>query len=163
MPLYVEIRTPENVRIRHPLAGMASRADACCRDLLVQGVAILAGTALLSLAASVANRSHTDAMQGLLVFLVIWGYPVLFETLWDGRTPGKRGAGIRVVMRNGQRVGFYASALRNLLRIVDFLPAFHLAGILAVFATRDHQRIGDLAAGTIVIREEEREEGAIPR
>jgi uncharacterized RDD family membrane protein YckC len=87
------------------------------------------------------------------VFLVQFGYDVLFETLAAGRTPGKRWTGLRVVKMGGTPVTFLPSALRNILRIVDSLPGFYLVGILFVMFTRNNQRLGDLAAGTIVVRE----------
>ncbi len=95
------------------------------------------------------------------VFFVQFGYDVLFETLASGRTPGKRWTGLRVVKKGGTPVGFVASALRNILRIVDSLPGFYLVGILSVLFTANNQRLGDLAAGTLVVRER-RQSTALP-
>jgi uncharacterized RDD family membrane protein YckC len=75
--------------------------------------------------------------------------------LWDGRTPGKRSVGIRVVMRDGQRIQFHASVIRSVLRAATGCSALFLAGIATIFVTPDHRRLGDLAAGTIVIRDED--------
>jgi uncharacterized RDD family membrane protein YckC len=100
---------------------------------------------------------------GLVVaaFLVQFGYDVLFETLGSGRTPGKRWTGLRVVMKSGGPVGFVASSVRNILRIVDALPGFYLVAILSVLFTSNNQRLGDLAAGTLVVRER-RQARALP-
>ena len=70
-----------------------------------------------------------------------------------GRTPGKNALGIRVVGRNGEPIDFVTSAVRNMLRIIDFLPLFYLVGSIAIVATQHDQRLGDLAAGTLVVRE----------
>jgi len=155
MPLFVEIRTPENVRLRHPVAGLASRAEALGRDMILQTFAAWGGIMLLGGVERHVGRSLADALAFLLVFLVFAGYHILFEMIWDGRTPGKRAVGLRVVMRDGQRVQFHASAIRNALRAADWLPALFLAGIATIFATPDHRRLGDLAAGTLVVRDED--------
>lgn len=153
MPLFVEIRTPENVILRQPLAGMASRAQAFAHDLLLQAIAIYGLVLLLSPFERTLGPSVSAALQTACGFLVIWGYHLFFELVFDGRTPGKRSVGIRVAGRSGQPVDFAASALRNLLRVVDLMPHGFVIGIIAMFATRDHQRIGDLAAGTVVVRD----------
>ena len=75
-----------------------------------------------------------------------------FEVLAGGRTPGKRWNGLRVVRTGGQPVGFVSSTIRNLLRVVDLLPGFYLVGIVSILVTKRNQRVGDLAAGTIVAR-----------
>ncbi|MDP8988275.1 MAG: RDD family protein [Actinomycetota bacterium] len=86
-------------------------------------------------------------------FLVLFGYDVLFEVAAGGRTPGKRWTGIRVVDRAGGPVRFVPSVIRNLLRLIDILPGFYLVGAIAVVVSARNQRLGDLAAGTLVIRE----------
>jgi RDD family protein len=89
----------------------------------------------------------------VLSFLVVFGYDVAFETLASGRTPGKRAAGLRVVRLGGEPPGFLAAAIRNLLRLIDLLPAFYAIGALCILVTARNQRLGDLAAGTLVVRE----------
>ena len=81
-------------------------------------------------------------------------YDVAFEVLASGRTPGKRWNGLRVVRMGGEPIGFLASAIRNVLRVVDWLPFAYLVGVAAVFVTARHQRVGDVVAGTLVIREQ---------
>jgi uncharacterized RDD family membrane protein YckC len=89
----------------------------------------------------------------VLTFLVLFGYDVAFETLASGRTPGKRAAGLRVVRQGGEPPGFLAAAVRNLLRLVDLLPALYAIGVISILFTSRNQRLGDLAAGTLVVRE----------
>jgi uncharacterized RDD family membrane protein YckC len=92
-----------------------------------------------------------------LVFLLNWGYFTLFEAFWNGRTPGKRIARIRVIQRSGRAIGLFESMARNLVRYVDQFPSFYAVGVIAMFVTRQHQRLGDLAAGTLVVRDREEE------
>ena len=151
----ISVATPEGVTLEVTLAGVGSRFAAGLIDQLLRSAALLAILILLSLVGA-----SGDTASGLLaalflvaIFLTQFGYDVLFETLSAGRTPGKRWTGLRVVKVGGGPVGFLASALRNILRIVDGLPGFYLVGIMAVLFTRNNQRLGDLAAGTIVVRE----------
>lgn len=92
----------------------------------------------------------------IVFFLLEWFYPVVFELLWDGATPAKRLLGLRVINDNGTPVDLSASVIRNLLRAVDFLPLFYTFGILSMMIQRDFKRLGDLAAGTVVIYREPR-------
>lgn len=151
----ISVATPEGVTLEVTLAGVGSRFAAGLIDQLLRWAVLIAIVILLGLAGS-----RTDAPGGLLfavllvaLFLVQFAYDVLFETLAAGRTPGKRWTGLRVVKATGGPVGFVSSALRNIVRIVDALPGFYLVGILAVLFTKKNQRLGDLAAGTIVVRE----------
>lgn len=154
----ISLATPEGVTLDVTLAGVGSRFAARLVDQLLQ-FALLA--ALLILGKLVEGGSGTFggvflAWLLVAVFLVQFGYDVFFETRAGGRTPGKRWTGLRVVRVGGTPVGFVASAVRNILRIVDALPGFYLVGILAVLFTAKNQRLGDLAADTIVVREQSR-------
>ena len=151
----ISVATPEGVTLEVTLAGVGSRFAAGLIDQLLRSVVLLA---LVILGGVVGDRGDTSA--GLLLallfvalFFVQFAYDVLFETLGAGRTPGKRWMGLRVVKAGGGPVGFVTSALRNILRIVDALPGFYVVGMLCVLFTRNNQRLGDLAAGTIVVRE----------
>ena len=94
------------------------------------------------------------AVMIIMQFVVLWGYYLLFEGLRDGQTPGKRMLGLRAVRDGGYSVGFSASAIRNLLRFVDLQPLFtYLVGITSVAVSKSGKRLGDLVAGTIVVRE----------
>ncbi|HEY7700125.1 MAG TPA: RDD family protein, partial [Vicinamibacteria bacterium] len=89
----------------------------------------------------------------VVAFLLEWGYGCFFETWWNGQTPGKRVFGLRVIKTEGYAIGFYEAMTRNLLRAADFVPLFYAAGFLTAMANPRLQRIGDLVAGTMVVRE----------
>ena len=147
--------TPEGVTLEVTLAGAGSRFVAGLVDQLLRYAVLLALVLLVGLVGELGDLSSGLFLALLLVllFLVQFAYDVLFETLAAGRTPGKRWTGLRVVKAGGAPVGFLASAIRNVLRIVDFLPGFYLVGMLCILFTRNNQRLGDLAASTIVVRE----------
>ena len=92
-----------------------------------------------------------------MIFLLNWGYFTLFEAFGNGRTPGKRVAKIRVIQRSGRPIGLFESLARNLIRYVDQIPVFYAVGVIVMFVTQQHQRLGDLAAGTLVVRDREQE------
>ena len=155
----LSIDTPELVEIEMPLAGIGSRFIALLIDYLIWGAGfiVLFLLALLILPAvgafSRISGQWAVAIVIFLVFLCNWGYFTLFEAFWNGRTPGKRVARIRVIQRSGRAIGLFESMARNLVRYVDFLPFFYGVGVIAIFVTRQHQRLGDLAAGTLVVRD----------
>jgi uncharacterized RDD family membrane protein YckC len=93
------------------------------------------------------------AVAGLLIFAVTWGYFIFFELAWNGQTPGKRMAGIRVLTDRGEPVTLVHALVRNVLRLVDILPSAYMIGAICILTTRRAQRLGDLAAGTVVVRE----------
>ncbi len=146
----VTIATPEGVSLELVLAGVGSRFVARLLDTLIQGAIIFA------LAVGVGVTSAPGVVRAVvrvLMFLVIFGYDMPFEVLNRGRTVGKLAAGIRVVGAEGEPVTFLASAIRSILRIADFLPVLYVAGVASMVATTRDQRLGDLAAGTIVVRD----------
>ena len=146
----VTIATPEGVSLELVLAGVGSRFVARLLDTLIQGSIIIA----LALGISVTSAPGiVRAVVRVMIFLVLFGYDVPFEVLNRGRTVGKVAAGIRVVGGLGEPVGFLASAIRNILRIVDFLPLLYVGGVICMIATPRDQRLGDLAGGTIVVRD----------
>ena len=149
----ISIPTPEGVELELVLAGLGSRLVATIVDFLIKGAVV---AALWIIAAATGNDEAGGFVVGGLVvatFLVWFGYDVAFETLASGRTPGKRAAGLQVVRLGGEPVGLLASAVRNLLRLVDGLPGIYAVGAGSVLFSRRNQRLGDLAAGTIVVRE----------
>ena len=150
--------TPEGVTLEVTLAGVGSRFAAGVIDQVLRTLLLLALVVLMAFLDDDSGTSGGVFIALLLVgvFLVQFAYDVLFETLGSGRTPGKRWTGLRVVRAGGAPVGFVASAIRNILRIVDALPGFYLVGILSVMFTSRNQRLGDLAAGTIVMHERAR-------
>lgn len=149
----ISVATPEGVTLEATLAGVGSRFAAALIDQILRIALLLALLILQRVVVGDRSTSSGLVLASVLtaMFLVQFAYDVLFETLASGRTPGKRWLGLRVVKVGGGPVGFVASALRNLLRIVDALPGFYLVGILAVLFTRNNQRLGDLAAGTLVV------------
>jgi uncharacterized RDD family membrane protein YckC len=147
----ISIATPEGVDLQLTLAGLGSRAVARIVDQLIQTGVLIAVALLAALGGG--DGSVVGALFLVVLFLVQFGYDVLFETLASGRTPGKRWSGLRVVRSDGGPVGFVPSAVRNLVRLVDFLPGVYAVGMAAVLASRRNQRLGDMAAATLVVRE----------
>jgi uncharacterized RDD family membrane protein YckC len=146
------IATPEGVEVEMVLAGLGSRFLARLLDTLIQAVCIIA-LAIVAALASPAIGGFAPAVAIVGFFLVLWVYDVAFETLASGRTPGKRAAGIRVVGLRGEPVSFRASAVRNIVRLFEIVFFFYLPAVIAILSTRHDQRLGDLAAGTVVARE----------
>jgi len=110
------------------------------------------------------SAQWAEAIVIFTLFLFNWGYFTLFEAFWNGRTPGKRVAKIRVIQRSGRSIGLVESMARNLVRYVDQLPFFYAVGVITMFVTRQHQRLGDLAAARwwCGIVSQRRHCGAIP-
>lgn len=147
----VAISTPEGVELDLVVAGLGSRFIAISIDTLIQ-CALLFG--VWAVAGSISTKSGWAAAFATTgTFLVLWGYFTFFEGFNAGRTPGKMVAGLRTTSADGTALGFGASAVRNLVRFVDFLPFFYGVGMISIFATAHDQRLGDLAAGTLVLRE----------
>jgi uncharacterized RDD family membrane protein YckC len=155
----LHIDTPELVSIEMPLAGIGSRFVALLVDYLIWSAGILVLVLLYTYllpgigAFSKISMQWAVALRIFIFFLLNWGYFTLFEAFWNGRTPGKRVARIRVIQRSGQAIGLFESMARNLIRYVDQIPFFYAVGVITMFATRQHQRLGDLAAGTLVVRD----------
>ena len=124
-------------------------------DLLIMGAALLGPRARRRPGRRPAALGETPAVILSLVglFLIFFGYPIGCETLWDGRTVGKAALGLRVRTKEGAPVRFRHAAIRGALSLVDFWLTLGLAATLSVLLTRDSQRLGDLAAGTLVLRE----------
>jgi uncharacterized RDD family membrane protein YckC len=157
----LNIDTPELVAIEMPLAGIGSRFIAILVDYLIWGAAfflLIALAAIVIPAVRVFGEVSANWAVGiffLIVFLLQWGYFALFEAFGNGRTPGKRVARIRVIHQSGRGISFFESLARNLVRFVDYLPGFYAVGVVAIFVSRRHQRLGDMVAGTLVVRDRE--------
>jgi uncharacterized RDD family membrane protein YckC len=149
------IATPEGVEMSLLLAGAASRFVSAIVDILIQGGILLAVALILGVmgSAGLGGGGLAVALWAIISFLVVTTYDIFFEVLNSGRTPGKRLNGLRVVRVEGHPVGFLTSAARNTMRVIDFLPSAYLLGAVVILATRKNQRIGDVVAGTIVVRE----------
>lgn len=153
----LELETPDRVAVRLELAGIGARALAWLADALC--ILLVWATALILYSFSGELLRDYQALSAVgqvlavaSVFLAGWGWDVAWELLADGRTPGKRLAGIRVVRADGGPPGFSESLLRNLLRAVE-LPLGYAPAILAVTLGRRRQRLGDVVAGTLVVRQ----------
>ena len=157
----ISIRTPENIELSYALAGPASRAAAYFIDLLVMSVVcqlainlLVAAFAALFSALGLDSELWIAAIVGLFAFALYNGYFILLEWLMNGQTPGKRLLHIRVIKQGGYALRFFDTLLRNLLRVIDFLPLFYGVGLTSLLLTRDSQRVGDLVAGTLVVYQE---------
>jgi uncharacterized RDD family membrane protein YckC len=154
------IDTPEQIALEFPLASAGSRFLALGIDTLVQAgaVLVLASVAFVAslLGVTGASIAGTWALAAavILIFLLYYGYYALFEMLWNGQTPGKRAIRLRVITTSGRPISAYDALLRNLLRIVDQLPGIYTVGLLSIFFTERNQRLGDLAADTVVVHEQ---------
>lgn len=149
------VDTPENIEFAYAIAGIGSRFVAAVVDsVLIVALLTLLGIVFGVIADAVdLLDSLLAAIGGLLSFAVFWGYYITFEMLWNGQSPGKRMAGLRVVRQGGRPITFVSSAIRNVIRIIDFLPLMYGIGVVAMFLDRHARRLGDLAAGTLVVRD----------
>lgn len=147
------VLTPEYVEFSYPLAGLYSRFLAWLIDRCVVIFGTIGVLSVLSRALAWAG-GFAGAMAFVIWFLMDWGYGVTLEWLWRGQTLGKRALGLRVLQESGVRIGFTHAALRNLARPLDGLPPpFYAVGGIAVLLSSSQQRLGDLLAGTVVVRE----------
>lgn len=157
------ISTPEQVAFHYEMAGIGSRFVASLLDHLIMFTALfLVYCATYGLLLGTLANGGDDASAYVIIaivflisFAIFWGYFVLFETIWNGQTPGKRAGRLRVIRRDGQPVRAGEVMIRNLVRLVDILPGFYGVGLITMFINKDACRLGDLAAGTIVVREGE--------
>jgi uncharacterized RDD family membrane protein YckC len=160
------IETPERVPLHFALASIGNRFLACAIDHTIQIVTIgligLSAVILMSFPAIEQAISSAPkwllALLIIMLFLIFAGYYAFFEWAWSGQTPGKRWLKLRVIREDGRPITFWEAAVRNLLRTVDMMPApFYSIGLISVFSTTRDQRIGDMVAGTVVVREREAE------
>ncbi len=145
----VEIQTPEGVHLELALANVGSRGLAVVVDHVAQGLIVLGAVLVLGLAG--AGGLLGLGILATVTFFTLFGYPIAWEVWGGGSTPGKRWNHLRVVRVDGTPVRFVDSAIRNLVRLIDLLGVYLVASI-SVFVSSRNQRLGDLAAGTLVIR-----------
>jgi uncharacterized RDD family membrane protein YckC len=161
----VSVRTPESIAFYYELAGLGSRFLAVAVDFVIQSIVALLFVLIAVWATpgaqALAKFLHADqaafsavvfAISILALFLWYVGYFVAFETLWNGQTPGKRVIGIRVVRDGGYPVTFMESTIRNLIRVLESLFVY-VPSIISALLSSENKRLGDLAAGTIVVRD----------
>lgn len=169
------IETPERVPLAFALASIGNRFLAVAIDHFIQYLAIFIVAWLLISASNVGNPFQNESVKTvfeeapkwtiailiIVIFLLFSGYFVFFEWLWNGQTPGKRLLKLRVIREDGRPITLWEALARNLLRIFDAVPGFvipvYSIGLITIFASRRDQRIGDVFAGTVVIREREGE------
>ncbi|HTW84832.1 MAG TPA: RDD family protein [Candidatus Sulfotelmatobacter sp.] len=160
----VDVRTGEAVAIRYELAGVGSRFLAVMLDLLAQIAIVAAVVIVLAFfgssqpthrlgVADRALRAWEIAIVVAFLFAVFFGWFIIFETWWSGRTPGKRALGLRVVRDGGFPVDLGSVAIRNLVRVIEFSFGFYAISALSALISKENKRLGDFAAGTIVVRE----------
>jgi uncharacterized RDD family membrane protein YckC len=138
--------TPEGIELHLPVAGPVSRALAWAIDFLIRAfLYIILATILVN-----AGKAGLGILM-ILTFAMEWFYPVVFEVKRHGQTPGKSALGLKVIHDDGTPVGWGASMIRNLLRVADFLPLFYGFGLLSVMFSKQFKRLGDHAAGTLVV------------
>ncbi|MBL8916471.1 MAG: RDD family protein [Archangium sp.] len=152
--------TPEYVEFNFVVAGLLSRLLALIIDTvvanLISSILLILVMLVAALLATVIGTQGLElglAVYFVISFLVQYGYMLLLEAVWSGQTVGKRVMGLRVVQDTGVRVTMHHSLLRNLIRLFDNLPIFYLVGGVVALFSENHQRLGDILAGTIVVRE----------
>jgi len=160
----LNIETPEQVELEFSIAGIGSRFVAQLLDLLIVVLFFVAEFLVLFAIAAGATGpadTHLDtagkwflAFLTLIDFLVVWGYFTLFEALWRGQTPGKRMMKLRVIKDSGRQITFFEALARNLIRFFEFaIPGLYLAAVITMLCNQRNKRLGDFAAGTIVVHE----------
>jgi uncharacterized RDD family membrane protein YckC len=157
-----EVETPEHVRFHHQLAGPARRSLAYFIDLLVRagiGLLLFIIFAIAGLTSGKELRGLSFGVMAVVYFGLEWGYYVLFETIWSGRSPGKKALRLRVITDTGRPLHYLDSILRNLLRAADLLPNMYALGLTVMGRDRRFRRLGDMVAGTIVVVEERHDVG----
>ncbi|MEM7128880.1 MAG: RDD family protein [Chloroflexota bacterium] len=166
------IETPENVTFQYDVAGIGSRFIGALLDMVILSLALMLLNVVAFLLLALLQPQLFDpiellqssaeemwgvgivvALAALFNFILFWGYFILFELIWNGQTPGKRLAGTRVIRMDGNPIGLLENIIRNLVRIIDFMPSGYGLGLVVMFCNPHARRLGDYAAGTLVIRE----------
>jgi len=160
---YLSVETPENVVFGYEVAGIGSRFLAALVDSAIIGavqivVSLAVGLVALNVFSGLFNDNDNAiywllSFGGLLAFAMLWGFYIFFEMAWNGQSPGKRWAGLRVIRADGTPITLTESIVRNLVRLIDFLPGYYGLGVIVMFVDGRARRLGDLAAGTLVVRD----------
>lgn len=160
----LQVSTPESVSFGYQIAGIGSRFLAALVDSLLIGLLqIIANVALIAAIPSSPssgvlpllekNMGWLPVVIGLISFFFLWGYYIFFELIWNGQTPGKRIFHLRVIRVDGTPITLAESLVRNLVRLIDFLPLYYGVGVVTMFINAQFRRLGDLAAGTLVVHD----------
>jgi uncharacterized RDD family membrane protein YckC len=161
------IETPEQIALEYPLAGIGSRFMAFFYDSLIQVIFGVVVFILFALVMPDLGRYWPSAWNWLAAlwifgaFCLYWGYFACFEILWNGQTPGKRKAGIRVIKDSGRPITAFEGIARNFLRVIDSLPGMYGVAVICIFIDKRSRRLGDIVAGTVVVHDK-KEESAQP-
>jgi uncharacterized RDD family membrane protein YckC len=159
-PEKLTIDTPEQIALEYSLASAGSRFLAIAIDTLLQVAigAVITVLALFGVTLQFVTGGNLalwiQALVVLMWFTIFYGYFAVFEALWNGQTPGKRAIGLRVITLSGRPITAFDAILRNLVRIVDQIPGIYAVGLVALFVSDKNQRLGDMAAGTVVVHEQ---------
>jgi uncharacterized RDD family membrane protein YckC len=166
------IETPERVPLHFALASIGNRFLACAIDHAIQVLSLaLMVVAFFIIASQVDIEGRLTnapkwviALLIIVLFLIVSTYFAFFEWIWRGQTPGKRWMKLRVIREDGRPVTFWEASVRNLLRSFDMMPwPFYSIGLISVFTSSRDQRVGDMIAGTVVVREREAEAPAFAK
>jgi len=153
------IDTPEQTALEYPIAGLGSRFLAILADTAIQiviGLFVVFLGLIIGLSATIFGGIGPQWIIAIVIFLIFLlnsGYFALFETLWNGQTPGKRYARIRVIKDDGRPIGPFEAIVRNAMRLVDVLPSAYGVGLVTIFLNERSKRLGDFVAGTVVVHE----------
>jgi len=154
------IETPEQISLEFPLAGVGSRGYALCLDTLIQLIVAVAVILIVSFTAPdlerswVTARNWVVAIEIFILFCLYWGYFAIFEIFWNGQTPGKRIARVRVITASGRPITVFEGIARNFMRAIDSI-GFYLVGAVTCAIDKQNRRLGDMVAGTVVVHEVE--------
>lgn len=151
------VATPESVSFSYDVAGIGSRFMAACVDFLAWFVIALGISILYNqIDRQIRNPALASALEAIYIgftFLLYWAYYIVFELVWGGQSPGKRLVGLRVIRIDGAPAAPGQIIIRNIMRLVDLFPGFYMTGLMTMFLNSQSRRLGDLAAGTLVVRE----------
>jgi uncharacterized RDD family membrane protein YckC len=151
------VSTPERVAFQYQVAGIGSRFLAQFIDILILAVIQVTITIGALASGAIFNAPELAALiEVILSFILLAGYFLVSEAAWNGQTIGKRSVRLRVVGDQGEPITLGQAAIRNLVRIIDFLPLFYAVGVVAMFTNSRSKRLGDFAAGTLVVRDRDR-------
>ena len=153
---YLSIDTPEQIELNYDIAGIGSRFCTALIDSMLIGAILFGGWLLTNAIYDILTERlgyWMAAIVGIITFAINWGYYIVFDLISNGQSPGKRLLNLRVIKEGGYPINFGDSAIRNLVRIVDFLPMFYGIGIVSMMFDKKWRRLGDLAAGTLVVKE----------
>ena len=152
------IETPEQIDLEFPIAGLGSRGLALLVDSLIQIVVVIIVVVLTELISPDLSRYWVTAGKWMtaavifLMFCLYWGYFAIFEIFWNGQTPGKRQAHIRVITASGRPINVFETIARNFLRAIDSQFGY-MVGAVAIAVDKKNRRLGDMVAGTVVVHE----------